>query len=60
MGTCPADKNFEMIAALLVIALMGVLFGMSLAVKLLICLALGWGIFWILGKRVEAGRRSRS
>ena len=49
-----------MIAALLLIALMAVFFGMSLAVKLLICLGMAWGLFWILGKRVEAGRRSRS
>jgi len=48
-----------MIAALLIIALMGVLFGMAFAVKLLICLGMGWGVFWIIGKRVETGRRSR-
>jgi len=54
-----ADKESDMLAALLVLTLLGVLFGASFAVKLLICVGMGWGFFWILGKRVEAGPRSR-
>src|SRR5438445_635740 len=58
-GTLAAD-NKKMIAALLLVAFLGVLFGVSFAVKLLIWVAMGWGFFWIIGKRVKAGRRSRS
>jgi hypothetical protein len=59
LGARVAD-NKTMIAALLLVALLGVVFGVSFAVKLLIWVAIGWGFFWIIGKRVEAGRRSRS
>jgi len=48
-----------MIAAFLVLMVLGVLFGASFAVKLLICLGMGWGLFWILRQRVQAGPRSR-
>jgi hypothetical protein len=56
----PADIDSNMIAVLLLLTLLGVLFGASFAVKLLICVGMGWGFLWILGKRVQTGPRSRS